>query len=420
MANSISGPSRLRQLDAEDLPPRAPAFRHTAPIRTDDGALLQYVQNAAPRPVRTPASDRVLYLGVNPDSREAEFTQLQKLRGDTQKLVSTGSVFTHRGVAHDLSGSAGRMAFALSVGFASETASAVAAALKDSVGLAPLVVALAPGQRGEPIGSRLVLSGHSPGDYLFGAAGDRVEFEDLLALAKALPRAAAQLEDIHLSGCYTSVQARAHIDAWREAFPNLKTLWGYEGFAPAAPLEHLKAWEASTRGRQDSLSPAPWLKEQNVACWSVKQGYVDKEFSAEVLAARKLEADRDFDALMAGRPRLASPFAEPGRKHYETYRLLAGRAPLAAGGDDARRADQLLALRHYETHVRGAFAMAYQAELEAGFREAGRPLPDFANLTRAEALAQVEGVTRPARLVELLQGLAAFDPRVVPRDWSLR
>ena len=90
--------------------------------------------------------------------------------------------------------------------------------------LAQLTKTWAKGERGEEIPSRLVLSGHSVGDGVWGDHNGEIYRRDIADLAKAMPRAAAQVEDLHISGCYSGGQG--DVDSWRGIFP-AKTVWAY-------------------------------------------------------------------------------------------------------------------------------------------------------------------------------------------------
>lgn len=147
--------------------------------------------------------------------------------------------------------------------------------------LAQVAERWAPAEHGKQIAGRLVLSGHSQGTLVI-AENSRafLAFNSLRALAKAMPLAAAQIEDLHLSGCYSL--PRVSIAWWREAFPNLKTVWGYNGKAPSADtgsVKHLEHWAATTRGPVASLSRPQivrgLVRPQPISVWSAESGFDD-------------------------------------------------------------------------------------------------------------------------------------------------
>jgi hypothetical protein len=433
MPNTISGPNRSRVTDPRDEEhdiPVTPPFRReyaiSGPREDWDATLVDFVRNAAPRPT----NDQILYVGVNPESASIEASALRRLRPDTKTILATNDdVVDHRGARFDLATPEGRQGFVASLGLTGQVGEDVAKVLANSSRgtLARIATVWSAAERGGAIPSRLLLSGHSTGGYVSGG-GNMLLFADVQALAKAMPQAARQIEDIHISGCFSNGNARDNA-AWRAAFPNVKTMWAYDGFSPAAPVHHFAAWEAATRGRTDRLLQAPWLREQSVACWSLGAGYVDRSESPEALERAKRSADGAFATLMAGTPRIKEPTDEPASSHYGTYRSLANRSERSDRPEMARRADQLLALRHYETTVRGRFAETYASQIEEGFRAIGLPAPDYRTLTRAEALAasrrvhdaiaRTDPVPPAARELEtIVRGLDTFDTSIVKPEWS--
>lgn len=119
---------------------------------------------------------------------------------------------------------------------------------------------------------RLVLSGHHTGGEMWGEKADETvlsKFEperDLTNLAKAFPKAAAQVEDVMFSACHS----KELIELCKRLFPNLQSVWAYEGFSPSidqGSARHIKKWEKTTR--MDSL-PAKKDELGNTMVWSRK------------------------------------------------------------------------------------------------------------------------------------------------------
>src|SRR5207248_2611767 len=117
---------------------------------------------------------------------------------------------------------------------------------------------LARAERGESVPSRWILSGHYGDTITDGSGtGNAVRTEDVRAIAKAFPKGAAFVEDIMISGCYSG--GKEQLEAWKSAFPNLRTAWGYgvegsRGERDKSPtganaLRHIQEWEIETRGR---------------------------------------------------------------------------------------------------------------------------------------------------------------------------
>jgi hypothetical protein len=205
----------------------------------------------------------------------------------------------------DLSTTEGANAFARSLELAPAQTEAVAALLLSANAgardeLAALAHAFAVAERGGDLPSRLVLSGHSTGSSLFDGAGELgvLSLRDVFALADAMPRAAAQVEDVMLSACASGFDDPAdaydpyavRLDSWRDHFPNLKTAWGYGGVREfhsptgALAITHIEAWELATRGRADVIAARASLLrvsgreppgyDHAVSIWSLRQGYV--------------------------------------------------------------------------------------------------------------------------------------------------
>lgn len=203
----------------------------------------------------------------------------------------------------DLATPEGAHAFVDTLGISEETATALVSILVEALPgsrdeLGALASVFARGERGEDVPSRLVLSGHCTGESVYDGSGvlGALRFADVLSLARAMPRAAAQIEDVMLSACNSGHEnlpagmapAGVAIGAWRESFPNLKTVWAYAGAEDAksrsptgdAALKHIEAWELATRGRQEQLNPRRAIHriddgrgvgyEGNVSIWSVR------------------------------------------------------------------------------------------------------------------------------------------------------
>ena len=448
MATSVGRLTRPVTIDTPDAerPPPPTAFRRETPIAPRDhareAAVIALARGSAAASAepsgapRGPTNDRITYLGVNGDSFKAESARIRELRPDAQVLGAVaGDSVRHGGQRFDLATPDGRAAFLSKLGIRDTTARDVDAVLAGAVDgkrgtLAQLVIAWSAAERGGAVPSRLLLSGHSVGSGVFGATSG-LRFDDVRALAKAMPQAARQIEDIHLSGCYTSEQTRSAQASWKLAFPNLKTMWGYAGYAETAPVHHFAAWESATRGRKEGIVPGAWLQNANVACWSVRNGYLDKNVDIAVLEQRRRDADAAFDGLMTGTPRMATSDSEPAKSHYGTYRSLGNRSERPDAPVLTRQADQLLALRHYEVGVRATFAETYREEVTRGFQAVGLPAPDYTRLSRAEALVKSRelrdamALARPvppaaAALERVLVALDTLDPAVIKPEWSMR
>jgi hypothetical protein len=402
-----------------------------------DADLAAFVNalTAEPPPAPRP-NDRVLYVGMNDPSVFVEVGALGATGASvTTVLRQDRATVRLDGVDHDLSTGDGctRFANALAAkhGMSAEAAKQIAAVI-ERVGeggrdeLALVAMALAPGERGASIPSRIVLSGHSTGREVYSGT-DSLPFRAVLALARAMPRAARQIEDVHLSGCFTAGQVFDK-DVWKTAFPNLKTLWGYSQFAPAAPVGHLQAWEATTRGR---AAYDPGRGVHGVATWSERSGIREPGVTLEGLKSAAAEADERFQSYSSGEIRVRSPHGSLADDDYAAYRRLASRPELSKTERAAyeQKAEILLRVRFYESSIRGELAKAHGAELARAFEAVGLRPVDFATLSRREALAAIDRFERrlatvPAgapeldRAAALLRGVRTLDPNVIPQAWA--
>lgn len=394
--------------------------------------LAAFATNAAPR-----GSDHgVLYIGFNSESERTELAALSKT-GKVRALVETSGendVFIG-GVRYDFAQPGQIEAFVKTLGLDPRVAEAVKDALTRAdkgsrEKLAQIAVVFADAEHGTPIPSRLVISGHSGGLDVFGGRGS-LALADLQRLARAMPRAAACIEDIHLSACSTSGQAGVDEErgAWRAAFPNLQTMWAYAGSSPMAPAHHLEAWGRATAGAHDSISVPKDLASQHVAVWSQKDGYRD-DLPLARLRSAQAKADTRFERFVSGALTAGhtGPNADPqdALADYQTYRVLSQKneLPAAERAALAHKADQLLRIRYYEEGVRAEFAKRHGTEVRDGFAALGLRVPDFATLSRADALAQIARFEQrlaaaspvPAAAeaaAAALRGLRDLDPKVI-------
>ncbi len=247
-------------------------------------------------------NDDILFVGMNPGARR----ELGTLRARSRTGSVTGGMvhsspgkLTINGNEYDLTTNQGIRDFVNSLNLPSEVAEEVMKAIKAAPDkardeLALIALHWAPAERGEPIPSRLVISGHHnpshhgdpmelpedqhindpdlryvrAGRPVFGNDYHNVQLDlpSLAALAKAMPHAAAQIEDIAFAACNSlhpldlerlGLDEEGHRST---IFPNLRTVWGYRDKAPLANLggdRHLRVWERRTRGRARNLDPNP-------------------------------------------------------------------------------------------------------------------------------------------------------------------
>src|SRR5262249_36707933 len=141
-------------------------------------------------------------------------------------------------------------------------------------------------EHGESIPTRLVLSGHgyAGGDLVYGATNGELTFASVRALGRALPKAAAAIHHIAISGCGTGSHASA--EEFADAFPALRTYLAYgadresvsTGASPSVvtgSITHLRVWENATRGDPLVLDRGLFkhlYNGNNVIVWSRTNG----------------------------------------------------------------------------------------------------------------------------------------------------
>jgi len=303
--------------------------------------------------------------------------------------------------------------------------------------LAQLTKTWAKGERGEEIPSRLVLSGHSVGDGVWGDHNGEIYRRDIADLAKAMPRAAAQVEDLHISGCYSGGQG--DVDSWKGIFPKAKTVWAYTGSAPGSysgATTHLARWDRATRGEASTLDrnvAQGTRKGDNVATWSVDEGYNNGEPPRSYSDVREdFDWSRpDYNQFFSGAENVENTQSGPLRDHYNnTQRLIQHRdLPENERAQLSAHRDSTIRLIYYSKSVAPNFQAHHQQSIREGFRSVGMTAPDFSKLSRMDALAQISAFenkvtgmgTPPAAAQTLLplltDGLRDLNSSIIPSTW---
>lgn len=405
---------------------RSEAFATGALSAHIDGGLAEFVRASAKR-------DDILHVGMNRSSADAEVKALSR-----QAHVTA---LAHDGMP-DLNTAAGREALAAMLrarGMGSEQADAVLRVIDDTnpTGkdeIAQLALLWTAGERGEAVPGRLVLSGHSSGDVFWDGGGDgELAFDDVRRLARVMPRAAAQIEDIHISACSTGGQAALAENraSWLEAFPSLKTFWAYDGAAPHEGGAHLSDWARATKGATDRLALTADRAKGHVAVWDRVGGYRDGNEPLAAMRVKQQQADGRFDAWMTG-ARTPAGSEDPALvADYRTYRALAGRSDLPKSERDAcwTKAEQLLRLRYFDGGVRREIERAYGPTIAKGFEALGLAPPRIGALSHREVLAQIDAFEQAAsaraesydadvaHAREILTDLRALEWSRIPASW---
>ena len=246
------------------------------------------------------------------------------------------------------------------------------------------------------------------------------------------------MQDLHLAACYAG--GETNVDRFREAFPNLKTAWGYTGSAPGAEsgaTAHLRRWERATRGESTALSrdvAAGTRKGENVATWTATRGYEDGRDRTSLNALRGEVDGREytFNQHFAGLRDVTSSQTGPLRDYYNQLQRVIQHPELGATERTALEAkrDQTIRLLYYPTHVAPRFADANRDAITAGYRSLGLDAPAFGTMRRQDALRAIGDLERrvgelgdaapeAARTLAplLTRGLRDLDRSLIPEGW---
>jgi hypothetical protein len=398
-------------------------------------------------------NDDTLVLGMNPHV-QAEAEALQK-SNPSARVTTVRDSFQNDQLratnpdgamrVHDLRTHDGIRSFVATLGLplaqGQQVAAAIVSAGEDARDeLAQLALMWARAEKGGVIPSRLVLSGHSGGTSLWGEEGSFkngvLTRRDFARLAEAMPRAAAGVEDLCIAACYNGGETT--MEAWRALFPNLRTMWAYDGSAPgtfSGATAHLARWEKATRGEVDSLRPdllRGLRKGENLAVWSRLEGHQTASVRANTadLRARLSAGQVTFERYFQGNEVVRDTQHGPLREHYNTLQALLGRPEVSASERTGleRARDQTLRLL-FHGNVAARFQETHRSSIQRGFTALGLNAPDFSRLGRKEALALIRSFEaelgrrnpRPLeaqRLLPLLtEGLRDLQRSRIPDNW---
>lgn len=391
---------------------------------------------------RTPRglNDEIAFVGMNPTGRR-EADDLARRSGKNVTFIGSTTEndrVTAGGREFDLSQRRGIDDFTRTLGLPEGQRSRVASAIERAGPgardeMARLAHLWSTAEKGGTIPSRLVLSGHSVGDGIWGDKNGEIKLDAFRQLSRAMPNAASQIEDLHIAGCYSG--GRQGLNQWRDVFPNAKTIWAYDGSAPGADSgssAHLSRWERATRGRIDDLDPAiarGTRKGENVETWSQRGGYRTRDaLDLEQARLRYASTRSGAEEYFRGDRQIADTQSGPLRDHYNNIQSLL-QNPELPREERARlqeERDRTIRMIYYSKTVAPNFAEAHRSALNEGYRAVGSEAPDFARLSRRDALREIDGLARrigadspeaARRAIELLRGLRDLDSRSIPSSW---
>ncbi len=448
MPNPIQPPSPAVPLPPVSSPVLTPPPAETTPVvpevsptASDTPAVTDQAQTTTrPEAGFEPTNDNILFLGVTP-AAGPESAALKKSLGASKVNVIQDSP---NGVVdgYDLTTTSGVEGFTQSLNLPAEQQQQLSGVLlnvepsmRDE--FAQIAKVWAKGENGEAIPSRMVLSGHSNGKDIFGEEGrGAYSLDTLKSMAEVMPKAAAQIEDVHISGCNSGFKFNA--DRFQDAFPNLKTFWAYTGTAPSTGTNsagHLRRWEQSTRGRVESLdrpqvSKGLGIRGENVSVWSAEKGY---QANPDTMDSYHTDGDM-FDQTQAYlNGDLELPPTSGAGPLFDLYEQLQRRQGSLSADAPERESvegmtDRALKLRFYPK-VSDNFQKVFAPNLQAVYGAVGMTPPDFATLSRKEALASMahvkeavgqlppEAAAAQQQNLLLLDGFADLSPAMMGPEW---
>lgn len=387
----------------------------------------------------------VVYLGMNDGSSHEVSSLRQRLGHNGVKYIGPSAEqdkILYDGAKYDLTTEEGRDGFVAALGITGDRAEALESLLenqgqKGRDELAKLVVVFDQAEHGDRFIERIVFSGHSVGSSVWGDDNGTLRWDTLGKLAAVFPKAGGQVEDVLIAACYSGGQNT--MDKYRAIFPNVKTIWAYDGSAPGAwsgAVPHILRWESGTRGLgNDSLKrdvAEHTRKGENVAVWSEAKGYDNGDPLRPIATDRAsyTTSSAVVPGFLDGSQTQASTQSGPLRSHYNDIQRMLSRPDLPAAERTQLETerDQVIRLIYYG-NVSSFFSLVHGPAIEQGFSDLGLETPDFSKLSRAEGMAKVkefsdklaatenpsESATYLGTLLE--SGLRDLSSEHVPESW---
>lgn len=348
-----------------------------------------------------PGNDDVLFVGMRSASslEKQNMKALAKAHGfKLTEVGSASSIVENGGKTFDLSKADGRKDFAASLGLSKEQTDQVQKVLDDALPdgrdeLAEIAKDWAKAEKGGQASSRLVISGHHAFDTFWGENG-WIEEGDLAALAKAMPKGAAQVEDLHLAGCYTGgYQAE---ERWRAILSGVQTIWGYQHSSPVAGASNGQQteWEAQSRGRVGILdrTRARGSLAEEVTVWSQQGGHVTKDGEVALSEVKDGVAAKKsaYEDAFSGK-KVFDPHSGALREYYNALNNLANHPDAS----DAERADakdkieRTIRLLYFKDVAKG-WAGENKEVIDKGYAATKLTKPDFSKMDRPQALKAID------------------------------
>ncbi|MBI2566444.1 MAG: hypothetical protein HYV63_05365 [Candidatus Schekmanbacteria bacterium] len=420
--------------------------RSIAGSATQAGKVLGALEVGLDTPELWGANDNILFVGMGDGARQEYDNFRHNARGAVVGVTdSAGGDDTIKfgGATYDLATPQGCDDFVAMLGLPAEqsrqVSDAIAAAGSDTRDeMAQIAQVWAKAERGEPIPSRMVISGHHVGYGVWGDHNGMLTWEALGRLTRAMPTAAGQIQDLNISACYSGGDELR--SKYKELFPNVETIWAYSGSAPgtySGALPHQNAWERATRGdNTDVYGAAQGLvardvrKAHNIEAAAVDQEYLINRRPLDELRGDVRAFEGGYQDFFHGQQTVQDPQQGPLRQYYSDLQAMLQHADLPASERQSleERRDQAIRLLFYGGNVAPKFQNAYAAQIRAGYEALGMAPLNFGSMSRADALASIQifrdrlaNTSNPPvaaqNLLPVLNGLWNLDSRTIPTTW---
>lgn len=412
------------------------------------GALLQRADlQGTPTPER---NDDILFVGMGPETRTSAGAkhEIKKLRQGGANVVGIidstigNDKIRVDGTTYDLTTDDGRAGFAQTLGLSPDQTHQVEGVLERTGAdgrdeMAQIAMHWSKAEHGETIPSRMVISGHHVGSAVWGDGNGRITWTELKSLAQAMPKAASQVEDLHLSACYSGGQSKR--DLFQDIFPNVKTIWAYSGSAPgtgSGATIHQASWERATRGNGGvddavaSLQRRGIRKSENIDAANVNSTPAASGPSLSELRAEVEQREPAFSRFFTGEQKVQNSQRGPLREYYNHVQNLLqhGDLPATERTELESRRDQTIRVLYYDSHIRHKVESEYGSAIEAGYEALGLDAPHFGELSRGDAMNAIRDFREtlsntpnaPAAASDLLptlNGVWNLDPQTIPETW---
>ena len=373
-----------------------------------------------------PNKNGIVYMGLNHYAHD-ESRRLNAANRNSGGAVSATPQqkqdhITKAGVEYDLTTEAGAAQYITTLRLPNNMALQAAEFLHSASGksrdeLAQFIRILSEAEMGERKIDRMVLSGHSVGSQIWGDDNGSISFDSLEDLFQIFPKAAAQVQHVMLSACYSG--GEVGMERYQGMFAGAQSVWAYHDSSPGTwtgAMEHMDRWENATEAGKDAGGVDPELakgirKDKNVSTWNVKDGYQGGKPMSFYEIKNALDGDEAmFQNHFNGSLAITNPQAGPLRDYYAMIQRAINHpdCPGEYRTQMLTRRDQTIRLLYFQL-ICQKFQAHHMQTLQRDYQEAGMDVPNFANMSRAEILAHIEELSASAPGTEsqrlLQQGL---------------